>query len=62
MARLRLLQREQVSDIKNIADGKLESYISKMRKSELKAALLQILYDGPEWQYNKFLREYLGEY
>ena len=53
---------EEQEKLQEELDSKLESYISKMRKSELEAALLQILYDGPEWQYNKFLREYLGEY
>ena len=53
---------EEQEKLQEELDSKLEAYISKMRKSELEAALLQILYDGPEWQYNKFLREYLGEY
>lgn len=53
---------EEQEKLQEELDSKLEDYISKMRKSELEAALLQILYDGPEWQYNKFLREYLGEY
>ena len=44
-----------------IAD-KLPSLIHKMKKSDLESALLQVLYDGPEWQYDKFLREYLDIY
>ena len=40
-----------------IAD-QLPSLIHKMKKSDIESALLQILYDGPEWQYDKFLREY----
>lgn len=44
-----------------IAD-KLPSLIHKMKKSDIEAALLQVLYDGPEWQYDKFLREYFDIY
>lgn len=44
-----------------IAD-KLPSLVHKMKKVDLESALLQILYDGPEWQYDKFLREYFDIY
>lgn len=30
-------------------------YICKMKKSELQQALLQVLFDGPEWQYDHFI-------
>ncbi|MGN1014377.1 MAG: SWIM zinc finger domain-containing protein [Butyricicoccus sp.] len=33
-------------------------YVAHMRKSELQQALLQILFDGPEWQYDRFLEEH----
>ena len=36
--------------------------ISKMNKEELQQALLQLLFDGPEWQYERFLRENVDEY
>lgn len=32
-------------------------YICKMEKNELQQALLQVLFDGPEWQYNHFIEE-----
>ena len=35
-------------------------YVSKMKKSDLQQALLQILFDGPEWQYDRFIEEHLG--
>ena len=35
------------------------SYISKMKKADLQQALLQILFDGPEWQYDRFIEEHL---
>ena len=44
-----------------IAD-KLPSLIHKMKKGDLESALFQILYDGPEWQCDKFLREYFDIY
>ena len=44
-----------------IAD-KLPSLVHKMKKGDLESALLQILFDGPERQYDKFLREYFDIY
>ena len=29
-----------------------------MKKAELQQALLELLYDGPEWQYERFLQEH----
>lgn len=46
-------RQEELSD-------KLVTYISKMKKDDLQQALLQVLFDGPEWQYDKFIREYMG--
>ncbi len=34
---------------------RLQRYVSKMKKDELQEALLTLLYNGPEWQYNKFI-------
>lgn len=36
-------------------------YVRKMKKTELQEALLQVLFDGPEWQYDRFVEENLGE-
>ena len=33
--------------------------ISKMKKSELQDALWQVLMDGPEWVFERFVREYI---
>ena len=30
---------------------------NKMKKSELQEALLRLLYEGPEWQYDRFIRD-----
>lgn len=37
-------------------------YILKLKKADLQQALLQILFDGPEWQYDRFVEEYLERY
>ncbi len=34
-------------------------HVQKMKKNELQEALLRILFDGPEWQYDRFVREYM---
>ena len=33
--------------------------INSMKKDELRHALLELLFDGPEWQYESFLDRYL---
>ncbi|MBP3445859.1 MAG: SWIM zinc finger family protein [Clostridia bacterium] len=40
-------------------DDMLQNYIRKLSKSELQEALLQVLYDGPEWQFDRFINEHL---
>ena len=35
--------------------------ISKMKKSELQDALWQVLMDGPEWVFDRFVREYIED-
>ena len=37
--------------------NKVIQYVRKMKKSDLQEALLELLFDGPEWQYNRFIRE-----
>lgn len=36
---------------------KVIDYIHKLKKSELEELLLQVLFDGPEWQYERFIHE-----
>ena len=36
--------------------------VRKMKKSELQDALLELLFNGPEWQYERFAREQLRDY
>ena len=33
--------------------------VLKMKKTELQETILQILFDGPDWQYEKFIEEYV---
>ena len=40
-------------------EDKVISYIHKMKKDELAQAFLQFLFEGPEWQYERFIREYI---
>ena len=37
----------------------IENFLDKCSKSELENIILQMLYDGPEWQYESFVRDYL---
>ena len=37
----------------------LTDYVYKMKKEELREALLELLFYGPEWQYDRFLQEHL---
>ena len=32
-------------------------YVEHMKKAELQQALLALLFDGPEWQYDRFVRD-----
>ena len=43
-------------------ENALIDYVFKMKKSDLREALLQTLFEGPEWQFDRFIREYLNEY
>lgn len=43
-------------------EEQLIQYVSKLKKSELQEALLQLLFDGPEWQYERFIEENIGDW
>lgn len=34
------------------------SCVHSMKKNELRQALLELLFDDPEWQYEQFIRQY----
>ena len=40
-------------------DDMLHKYIKKLSKAELQEALLQLLYDGPSWQFDRFINDYI---
>ena len=37
---------------------KIRQYVCKMKKSEAQQALLELLFDGTEWQFDRFVREH----
>ena len=37
---------------------KVKRFIWKMKKDEAQQALLELLFDGPEWQFNRFVEEH----
>ena len=37
---------------------RVHDYVNKMKKNDLQQAFLQLLFDGPEWQYDRFIREH----
>jgi len=43
-------------------EERLIAHVHQMKKPELQQALLQLLFEGPEWQYERFLRENIDEY
>lgn len=40
-------------------EDRLIKYVRGMKKSELQEVLLQLLFDGPDWQYDRFIEENL---
>lgn len=41
-------------------ERKLHKYINSLSKDELREALLEVLYDSPEWIYEHFIRNRIG--
>lgn len=37
---------------------RVQSYVCKMKKNELQQALLELLFDGSDWQFDRFVREH----
>lgn len=40
-------------------ESKLNSYIDSLKKNELKQLVYDLLYNGLDWQYERFIREYI---
>lgn len=49
-------QEEEEKRQEELSD-KVCHYVWHMKKDELQQVLLQLLFDGPEWQYEQFIRE-----
>ena len=37
---------------------RVQEYVGHMKKGELQQALLELLFDGPEWQFERFVRDH----
>ena len=53
---------EEEEEREQETEERLIAVVRKMKKSEAQEALLQLLFDGPDWQYDRFVEEYLGEW
>lgn len=40
-------------------ENRVISYVNQLKKPELQEVLLRLLYEGPEWQWDRFIREYI---
>ena len=50
-------QEEEEKRQEELSDKVIE-YVGKMKKTDLCQSLLELLFDGPEWQYDRFIREH----
>ena len=50
-------QEEEEKRQEELSDKVIE-YVEKMKKADLCQSLLELLFDGPEWQYDRFIREH----
>ena len=50
-------QEEEEKRQEEMSDKVIE-YVGKMKKTDLCQSLLELLFDGPEWQYDRFIREH----
>ena len=50
-------QEEEEKRQEELSDKVIE-YVGKMKKAALCQSLLELLFDGPEWQYDRFIREH----
>lgn len=52
-----LAYQEEEEQRQEALEDKVCHYVWRMKKSELQEALLQLLFDGSQWQYDRFVRE-----
>lgn len=49
---------DEWDDYEDEENNRVIEYVCEMKKSELQQALLQILFDGPQWQLDCFIEEH----
>lgn len=54
-------EEEEAEQRQNDLADAVVKYVSRMKKSELQQELLRILFDGPEWQFERFVDENMYE-
>ena len=50
-------EEEEAEQYAEDLENKVVSYIGKMKKAELQQALLELLTEGPDWLFDRFVRE-----
>ena len=48
-----------INDAQSETEQKVIDYIRGMKKDELQQELFELLFDGPEWQYERFVRRHI---
>ena len=51
-----LKAQKEAEEYENALCERVQDYVCKMKKEELRQALLELLFDGPEWQFDRFVR------
>ena len=51
--------REEEEKYRENIESELLHHIRHMKKAELEQALIDLLFSGPEWQFDRFIRDYL---
>lgn len=53
---------QEQEQLREEEENKVINYIDSLTKEQLQQVLLQFLFEGPEWQYDKFIREYIDSH
>ena len=51
---------EEWEEYQKELNDNLERYVHSLKKRELQELLLELLYSGPEWQLDRFIRDYIA--
>ena len=54
-----LAYEKEAEKYKEELERKVMNYIRKLKKEELQSLVHEFLFDGPEWQYDRFVRRYI---